>query len=268
MSKLGGLLKRRDKPAVDAFPAADYFTEDNEQEDVPVILSEDTADEDDSEDFINPFDDEEHDEAEELLGTPKSDTESTQVNDNNGNEPVTEPYQKPVVKASSPNRPSAQSPIYTPTEEDKEPAPTLPAEAYSQTLEHMITDILAQNEVKNISLAAFGAHSKLYAPSALSLIRFKEHVFVGIENDTSDLLNIFFMLEDLIREKEKVEGSSASVVVKLVRPFAWNGITYNSLLLTEEELANYAMATGRKIARNDTPVEEDLRLIIYGKNHR
>ena len=154
-------------------------------------------------------------------------------------------------------------PDYTPQETEKEP---ISLDIYSQTLEHMITDILAQNQVKNVSLLAFGAHSKLYTPKSLKKIYYKNYTFVGLENTDTDLLRIFFLFEDMIREKEKNFGSSAKVVVKMVQPFTCNGIGYTTLLMTEDELSKYAAITGRKVAVNQTLVEEDLRVIIYGKD--
>ena len=157
--------------------------------------------------------------------------------------------------------------VYKATAEDLELLPPISQETYSQTLEHMIGNILALNEEKNVSLSVFGAYAKLYSPISMSIITYQDHIFVGQPNTNKECWRIFWMMEDLLREKIAKEGPDTSVQVSLVKSFISNGIRYNTLLLTKEEIDLYASASGRKVGCNKTFVEEDLRLIVYGKNH-
>ena len=273
MAGLSSLLRRRKTEVNNEFTESDNFNDTT-----PGPLDE--LDEESSELFDLTEDEVLEDEGEDENESSESDEQTTmggEEDDVESSSPIPPPIENPSeelqteelpVTVEEPSVKEETPPVveYEVKEDEVEQVTTLPIEAYSQTLEHMITDILTQNEAKNISLAVFGNHSRQYVAKSLDIIKFDDHKFVGKYGDDGDRLRMFFMIEDLIRKKEIVQGADAFVVVKLIRQFVWNGVTYNELLLTQDDLSIYANITGRKVAHNKTPIEEDLRVIVYGKS--
>jgi len=255
MSTLSNLLRKRPKPG-EEFSAQNQFTD-------PIVTVEDQENKIPVDEIMEAED------IDEVLDRVSSDIEVDSVlEDVQEVEPVAE-FQNEPEPEPEPTPEQVVTPVveYKPTEDAVEVRAAVPAEAYSTVLEHMILDIMAKLEVKNIAISTFGPQAKSYVPTTLSLIKFGEHTFVGVPHTDADRLNSFFVLEDMIREKEK-EQADAVMAVKLVKSYICDGVVYKNLLWTEQELSLYSQATGRKVACNSTSSEDDLRVVVYGRNNR
>jgi len=140
-------------------------------------------------------------------------------------------------------------------------ADILASAGYTEIIEALITKVMLQHEIPNVSLESFGAVSTTYEPTSLSIATFGAHKFAGNPLTDKQKITLFLQIESLV-EKARKENDS-KVFLSATQQVKHEGITYRALLLSDDLLEDYMNAYNRPIMTNgDVAPLEKLTVII------